>query len=213
MLVALEADPSHRSLHALIHRINHARRATALVDRLDPEIHCDIRETFALITIDNFLPRFLQIVFVHRCVELHANLLAKLLCFHAVRTIDNQFAQHLPGLHGHDHLHAVALRLCENAHVLNGPRLVKIANVVFDRRIRIRLTDRCPDLRQNRFLRHCRRAGILHFDRAYDRWSLLRVCARRREQRCAGHEKHRHRPALCRSPKFSHNQDAESRAA
>ena len=182
MFVTFEVDSSHRSLHALSHRINHARRATALVDRLDPEIHCDIRETFALITIDNFLPRFLQIVFVHRCVELHANLLAKLLCFHTVRTIDNQFAQHLPGLHGHDHLHAVALRLCENAHVLNGPRLVKIANVVFDRRIRIRLTDRCPDLRQNRFLRHCRRAGILHFDRAYDRWSLLRVCARRREQ-------------------------------
>ena len=175
MFVTFEVDSSHRSLHALSHRINHARRATALVDRLDPEIYCDVGETFALISVDDFLPRLLQIVFIHRYVELDPDLLAQLLGAHATCAVDDEFAHDLPGLHGYDHFHAVILRLRKNAHVLDRAGLVKVANIVFDRRIRIRLPDRCPHLRANRFFRNRRRTGILHLDRLYGRWSLLRV--------------------------------------
>src|SRR5437588_1534139 len=174
MLVAFKMNPADRSLHTLVDRVNNARRPTTLVDRLDTEIHCDVGETPALIPVDDLLPRFLQIVLVDRCVESYSDFLAKLLRADAVRTVDNQFAQHLPRLHGHNHFDAVRFRLRKNSHILNHAGLVKAANVVFDRRIGIRLTNCRPDLCENHFLRHRRRTGVLHVDRTYGRCFLLR---------------------------------------
>ena len=133
MLVPFKTNAAHRTLHALGNRVNDARRPTALVNRLDPEVHSNIGETLTLISIDDFLPRFLQIVLVDRCVEFHSDFLAKFLRADAVRTVDHQFPQHLPRLHCHNHFDAVTFRLCKNAHVLDRTGLVKAANVVFDR--------------------------------------------------------------------------------
>ena len=66
MLVALEVDATDRAFRAFLDRINHPRRPFALVDRLDSKIDRDIGEPLALINVDDFLPRFLELVFVDR---------------------------------------------------------------------------------------------------------------------------------------------------
>src|SRR5262249_4033944 len=69
-------------------------------------------------------------------------------------------------------------------------------------------------LGENGFLRDRCRARILHINRTYNGRFALGQRHRWPKHRRDSREKHRHRPAPCRSPKFSHNkQDAESRAA
>ena len=89
MLVAFKTDSFDRAPHAFVDRVNDARRPASLVDRLDPEIHGNVGETFALIPVDDLLARFLKIIFIDRRVQFHSDFLAKLLRTYPLGAVNN----------------------------------------------------------------------------------------------------------------------------
>src|SRR4030095_3568112 len=88
MIIALEVDLADRSLRAFFHGIYYARSAAAFVNWFDLEFDRNVSEPLALIVIDDFLPRLLEIILVHRRVQFYADVFAEFLRADFVRSID-----------------------------------------------------------------------------------------------------------------------------
>src|SRR5205085_590747 len=92
--------------------------------------------------------------------------------------VNFDLADHRPGLHRHDDFHAGARVLRKDAHIFYHAERIQLSNVGFDDFVRIRLSYRCSQLRQDSVLRDGSRSGIFHVNRLNDwrtRWRLLSV--------------------------------------
>src|SRR5206468_1676416 len=124
MLVSLEMDLADRPFHSFVDSENNTRRAAFLIDWIDAKLNADVVVASSLINFDNFLARFLQLLFVYRLVEFQFDFFAQSFRFDLFGSIDFDFAHDRARLDGNDHLHAVAFRLGKDANVQNGAGLV-----------------------------------------------------------------------------------------
>ena len=76
MRVSLEVNRAYRSSHAFADRVHDARRAAFLVNWIDAKLNADISVSSSLINFDDFLARFLQLLFVYRLVKLQFDFFA-----------------------------------------------------------------------------------------------------------------------------------------
>jgi hypothetical protein len=102
-----------------------------------------------VITLDDFFPRFLQLVFVQRAVDLERDLFSQFLRVDPLRALDLDLVDERARLQNDHHLHAFAFGLAEDAHVLHLAGPIKRLDVLFDDRFGIRLARFGPHLRQD----------------------------------------------------------------
>src|SRR4029077_18143867 len=112
-----------------------------------------------------FLPRALP----HRLVQLELDLLPDLPRLDLFCAIDLNRRDNRTRLHHDNYLHSVPLGLAENTNVLKLPRLIEVANIILDYRVRIGAADFGPHLRQDLFRAHGLWAGVFNLDGTNDR--------------------------------------------
>ena len=126
----------------------------------------DVVVTLRAIGIDDLLPRLGQRGFVDRLVDLQLDPFAERFGRQARRAFDLDLVDDRARLHRDDHFHAFALRLAEDADVLDLAGLVEVADVLLDDRLRIILADRGAHLREDAIAADRLRPGVLDLNRA-----------------------------------------------
>src|SRR4029077_6687103 len=162
--ISFEMDLAYRSFRPFVNGENNTRCAALLVNWINAKLHADIIESVPLINVDDFLARFLQLLFADRLVESHFDFFAQPFCFDPFGSGNFDLANDRPRLHRHDHLHAIAFRLSKNANVLNGASLIERFDILFDHLVGIGLANLSAHVRQNPFLADRFGPCVLHLD-------------------------------------------------
>ena len=149
--VSLEIHVIDLRLRALHHVEHHARRARFIII-LSAKTNIHIAEALALVILDNLLLVGIQRSFAECIAGLRRNLITQLRRLYARRTIDHHFGNRALRLHYHNHLHAIAGRLAENAHIAHIAGRVEIAHVLLRHLRRVGLTNASPHIGEDFFL-------------------------------------------------------------
>ena len=92
MRVAFEINLAHCTFDAFSHSENDPRCSAFLVDWIHSKFNADVIESVPLIDFDDFLPRFLECLFVNRLVQSHFDFFAQSFWFHPFCTVDFDLA-------------------------------------------------------------------------------------------------------------------------
>ena len=165
--VALEPHRTDRAFLAFGDGVNGACGSACLI-YLKSELDVHTGKTLSLVEIDDVLASFFQRLFFRGTRHLELDVSTDLFRLNTFGAIDLDFRHEHPGSDNHHYLHSICLRFPVHAHVLDRARLVKVSDIIFDCRFRIRRSHSRAQVGENPLAAHSFGSDVLNLDRLDD---------------------------------------------